>query len=153
MKSGAEQTRIGVVGPYQYNGPGKLPSVDWQMHMTPGDTTLSNSRIASSAEKAFVVYKGNAYEVPESDLASFPEARSEPARRLSDAGLADANAAPPDDASLDGEPFTRITGRFDPAAAAKDARSDGELRRVEATLRVKKDGQTATVKLTVASRT
>ena len=71
MKSGAEQTRIGVVGPYRSNGPGKLPSVDWQMHMTPGDTTLSNSRIVSSAEKAFVVYKGDAYEVPESDLASF----------------------------------------------------------------------------------
>ena len=72
MGSGADEVRMGFAGPYQSNGSGEFPSVDWQMEMFGAEQAgLANTRLISGADKAFMVYKGDAYVIPESDLASF----------------------------------------------------------------------------------
>ena len=51
-----------VAGPYQSNGKGKLPSVNWQVSISGGGQAFSGG-VISTGENAFVNFQGTNYEV------------------------------------------------------------------------------------------
>ena len=186
MGSGAGEVRMGFAGPYQSNGSGSSEQSTGSSPYTARAVGPSPITPHLQCRQGVHRLQGRRVRDPRSDLASFRTGNRRTVLDLAQMRDWFPQTHTSEEASLDGEPVTRITGRFDVAAAGKDlralgkqdamlsaatfsgalfeelgktatdprftvdvARADGTLRRVEANLRVKKDGQTATVKLTV----
>src|ERR1700752_746 len=71
LGSGRDATRIGFAAPFITDEAGHLPNVDWRIEQTsPGAKAvsgfdLSGARIVSGAQKAFLIYRGETYELPD----------------------------------------------------------------------------------------
>jgi hypothetical protein len=113
-------TKVGVSlqGPYQANGD-QLPSVDWRVRARGLGGDPVEARVISSATNAFVEYGGQTYEVGQDKIAELTRqgSGSHTPADLS-AFLQQAKDWFPEsdtqeDAELNGEAVTRVTGRLD----------------------------------------
>jgi hypothetical protein len=129
-KTDGQAFSFSLAGPYQSNGKGKLPSLDWQLQVQAPQIPTIQARVITSKTNAFVVFDGQTYEVGEQLLAQSMKGQGSSQTPsfadLKAAGIdvrswledADAN----DRANLDGEPVTRYSGRLDVDAALKGLR-------------------------------
>jgi len=117
-------------GPYQSRGEHEMPAFDFKLNVAGPTPQPIDGRVISTGENWFIQYKGQTYEAGE-DL--IKEAEREDTTRanrsLSPAEvqklLEDARDWFPDsetqeNATLDGEQVTRVTGKLDVEAALKD---------------------------------
>jgi hypothetical protein len=117
-------------GPYQSRGEHKMPAFDFNLNVAGPTPRPITGRVISTGENWFVQYKGETYEAGEDVIEEAErEDASGPSRSLSPAEvqrlLDDARDWFPDsetqeNATLDGEAVTRVTGKLDVEAAAKD---------------------------------
>jgi hypothetical protein len=179
VTSPQESAHVNVSGPFRSNGAGKLPSLDWRIHITGGPRAI-DGEIISTGDDAFIKYDGQTYEVGHAALQKL-QAQGAQQGPLKGADLSQLTRKMRDwfpqsstqqDAQLDGEPVTRVTGRLDLSRAVKDisqlaqngpavtqkdidqldklvtdprftvdvGKSDGKLRRILATLRIRGRG-------------
>jgi hypothetical protein len=115
---------ISLQGPYSSNGKDKLPSVDWRLRVQGMGTQPLEARVLSSATNAFVEYGGQTYEVGEDRIAQFTKEANGQQQQPADlaAFMEKAKSWFPEsdtqeDAELNGEKVTRVTGRVDLAKA------------------------------------
>jgi hypothetical protein len=111
---------VSLQGPYSSNGKDRLPSVDWRVQAQGMGAAPLEARVISSATNAFVQYGGQTYEVGPDKVAQFTQkAESEQGRPVDLAAFMEqAKSWFPEsdtqqDAELDGEKVTRVTGRVD----------------------------------------
>jgi hypothetical protein len=123
---GQPPTAVTLGGPFQSNGNGKLPSLDWTMNFKGPDASSSGElRVITTERNAFVVVKGETYEVGEKTIAQAMQQRG----KAQQPSLGDFTAAAGnfrrwlhdtgvnESANLDGEPVTRFSGQLDVVAA------------------------------------
>jgi hypothetical protein len=171
VKAAGSDMRLSMHGPFSSNGDRELPSVDWRVALQGVGPQPIDARVVSSATNAWVQYGGETYEVGEDKIAELVE--GEMAKQPSPAdvqGLLSkakgwfADTATEEDATLDGEDVTRVTGTLDISNALTDimdlvdeqqagmdqienflsdprftldvAKSDGSLRRIAATMQL-----------------
>jgi len=119
-----------LAGPYQSRGEHQMPAFDFKVNVVGATPQPIDGRVVSTGENWFIQYKGETYEAGE-DLVQEAEREDAtgPNRSLSPAEvkrlLSDARDWFPDsetqeNASLDGEQVTRVTGKLDAEAALKD---------------------------------
>jgi hypothetical protein len=139
IDSGGQSQTISLDGPYKSNGKGKLPSAD--MKLQAGSL---QGEVITSPDDAFVVYKGETYEVGKDKVAKFErENQGSASSGMSTADvqklLGEARdwfpkTAAQTDASLNGEDVTRVTGKLDVSKALKDLKTmpgaDAELKQL-----------------------
>ena len=139
VDSGGQSQTINLDGPYKSNGKGKLPSVDMKLQ-----ASSLQGELITSPDDAFVVYKGESYEVGKDKVAQFE--RSNQGSASSSMSTADVQkllgeardwfpkTAAQTDASLNGEDVTRVTGKLDVSKALKDLKTmpgaDAELKQL-----------------------
>lgn len=174
---------VSLSGPYKSNGEGKLPSLDWQLHLAAAGKAVDGELI-STGDDAFIKYEGQTYEVGKATIRklqrrsaqeqslqrSFKAADLSQLMRKAQGWFPQSDTQ--QDAKLDGEAVTRVTGRLDLSKAAKDiaqmiqgdqgitqkdlrkldrqvsdprftvdvGKSDGKLRRILTTLRIRGQG-------------
>lgn len=131
FKSSEGNSSMALEGPFKSNGEGKMPSFDFQVGLDGQGLNGVEGRLISSGKNMFVEYKGETYEVGEDVIAQAQ-------REDKDAGgptAADIQALmgtmqnwfprsdTQEDADLDGEPVTRVSGTLDVSAALKDLKS------------------------------
>lgn len=128
---GSQPGSFEITGPYRSNGPGKLASFDWTVNADIAGGRPVDAEVISSGRNLFVEYRGRTYEVGERRVARYlrREARSQ-GEKVD--GLGDLErlgidldkwfpeSSGPQDATLNGEPTTRVTGRLDASAALQD---------------------------------
>jgi hypothetical protein len=117
-------------GPYQSRGEHKMPAFDFNLNVVGATPQPIGGRVISTGENWFIQYKGETYEAGEKLIREAEqEDTSGPSRSLSPAEvqklLSDARDWFPDsqtqeNATLDGEQVTRVTGKLNVEAAAKD---------------------------------
>jgi hypothetical protein len=125
VKAVGQDMGVSLQGPYSSNGKDKLPSVDWRVKVRGAGAPPLEARVISSATNAFVEYGGQTYEVGEDKVAQFTQqANSNQQHTPVDiaAFMRKAQSWFPDtdthqDADLDGEKVTRVTGRMDVSKA------------------------------------
>jgi hypothetical protein len=119
-----------AAGPYQSRGEHKMPAFDFKLNVVGVTPDGIEGRVISTGENWFIQYKGETYEAGEELVREAEhEDATGPSRSLSPAEvqqlLNDARDWFPDsetqeNATLDGEPVTRVTGNLDVKAAVKD---------------------------------
>jgi hypothetical protein len=126
----APQGAVGfkLAGPYQSNGQDKLPSADLAVQVMGATPGAINGRVISTGKNVFVEYGGETYEVGE-DLVAQMQKSNEASGQLTPndikAIMGEAQdwfptADTQEDADLDGEPVTRVTGKLDLSKALTD---------------------------------
>jgi hypothetical protein len=144
-----------LAGPYQSNGKDKLPTTDLAVQIRGATPNTISGRLISSDKNAFVEYGGETYEVGEQMIAQLQ--KSGQSEQLSSSDIRSLMGQMQDwfpssdtqeDADLDGEPVTRVTGKLDLSAALTDLKdlagrpgmsgaeglkqlSDGDIKQVE----------------------
>ena len=127
MKSAQGETGMQLSGPFRSNGEGKLPSVDWKLRLAGMLPKPIEGRLISSGDDAFIQYGGETYQVGKGKLAQLGAMGA--GSGMESADLAKLMGKMQDwfpesdsqsDASLNGEPVTRITGKLDLSEALKD---------------------------------
>jgi hypothetical protein len=111
---------VSLQGPYSSNGDGKLPSVDWRLHAQGMGTAPLDARVISSATNAFVEYGGQTYEVGQDKIAKLTQQAKSGKQQPVDLGALMEKAKSwfpesdtQEDAELNGEKVTRVSGRVD----------------------------------------
>ncbi|MDA0180137.1 hypothetical protein OJ997_07510 [Solirubrobacter phytolaccae] len=125
IKAEGQETKLQLAGPYQSNGENKLPSVDWKLNLTgAGMPKPIAGQIISTGDDAFVVYGGETYQVGKENIAKLKLSGAGGGMESADVGklltqMQDwfPETSGTQDAELDGEPVTRISGKLDLSAA------------------------------------
>ncbi len=134
FKSSRGNSSMALEGPFKTNGEGKLPSLDFQVTLGGNGLNGLEGRLISTGKNIFIEYKGETYEVGEDVVAELQRSSSD-SDQLSAADIQKLmgtmeNWFPQSDtqeeADLDGEPVTRVSGRLDISAALKDLKSLAE---------------------------
>lgn len=128
MKAQGQQTTVKLAGPFQSNGESKLPSVDWKLNIAAaGMPKPIDGQIISTGDDAFVVYGGETYQVGKENIAKLKLSGAGGGMESADLGkmltrMQDwfPETSGTQDAELDGEPVTRISGKLDLSEALKD---------------------------------
>jgi hypothetical protein len=127
VKAAGNDVRLSMKGPYSANGDRDLPSVDWRVALQGVGPQPIEARVVSSAKNAWVQYGGETYEVGEDRLAKLiaDESAKQPTPADLQGLLAKAkgwfaDTATEEDAELDGEDVTRVTGTLDISKALED---------------------------------
>lgn len=180
VTSAQQSAHVTIGGPFESNGAGKLPSLDWRMRFASGPKSI-DGEIISTGRDAFIKYGGRTYEVGRANIAKL---KSQAERQGSSLQAADISqltrkmrtwfpkTATQRNAQLDGESVTRVTGRLDLSKALEDishltqggpaitqqelgaidkqvtdprftvdvGKTDGQLRRIVATMRIRGQG-------------
>lgn len=151
-----QTTGVTLAGPYRSNGKGELPSADLAVRVTGAAPGTISGRLISTGKNAFVEYGGQLYEVGEAEIAELKRSGEAPEQptphdikslmgRMQD-WFQESDAQ--EDADLEGEPVTRVTGKLDLSAALEDLKalakrpgmsdaeglkelSNGDIRRIE----------------------
>ena len=119
---------IKLAGPYQSNGKDQLPSADLAVQVRGAAPGTISGRLISTGKNAFVEYGGETYEVGE-DLVAQMQKSNESSGQLSPNDIRMIMGEMQDwfpstdtqeDADLDGEPVTRVTGKLDLSKALTD---------------------------------
>jgi hypothetical protein len=131
--SDGEAFNLSLRGPYRSNGEGKLPSADLDVKIEGAAPKPLSARLISTGENAFVEYEGETYEVGEERIAELErEGAGGSADQLTPADIRKLTATMGDwfpdsdaqeDAELDGEPVTRVTGKLDLSKALTDLKA------------------------------
>jgi hypothetical protein len=127
-QAGQGATSVKLAGPYKSNGKGELPSADLAVQIMGAAPATINGRLISTGKNAFIEYGGETYEIGEATIAE-----------LQKSGGSSGQLTPNDiktmmgqmqdwfpesdtqeQADLDGEPVTRVTGQLDLSAALTD---------------------------------
>jgi hypothetical protein len=156
--SGQGAMKLSLAGPYKSNGKDELPSADMALKVEGATPHAIEGRLISTGKNAFIEYGGETYEVGEEQIAELKKqgASGEPTQ-LTPADIQKLMGTMQDwfpqsdtqeDADLDGEPVTRVTGKLDLSAALTDLKdlakkpgisgaealkelSNGDIRRME----------------------
>jgi len=127
MKAQGQETSIKLAGPFQSNGERKLPSVDWKLNVTGATPEPIDAQVISTGDDAFVVYGGETYQVGKENIAKLKLSGAGGGMQSADLGklltqMRDwfPETSGTQDAELDGEPVTRISGKLDLSEALKD---------------------------------
>jgi hypothetical protein len=135
FKFGQGSSSTALEGPFKTNGEGKLPSFDFQVTLGGQGLNGLEGRLISSGKNMFVEYKGETYEVGEDVVAELQRNSKSDSGELTAADIQKLmgtmqNWFPQSDtlqdADLDGEPVTRVSGKLDISAALKDLKSLAE---------------------------
>jgi hypothetical protein len=122
--------KVGLDGPYKSNGQDKLPSADMKLSVTGALPRAIEGRIISTGDNAFVEYGGEMYEVGKDTISQLMKQQG--ASGSDELSPADINklmdrvqdwfpeSDTQEDADLEGEPVTRVTGELDLAKALED---------------------------------
>jgi hypothetical protein len=128
LTSAKGSVHVTVAGPFKSNGAGNLPSVDWQVHVTAGPRAIDGELI-STGDDAFITYDGQTYEAGKAAIAKL---RAQSRQEAGMSQLTDISqltrkmqswfpdTSTHENAQLDGQPVTRVTGRLDLSKALKD---------------------------------
>jgi hypothetical protein len=117
-----------LAGPYKSNGEGELPSADLALKLQGAFPRTIEGRLISTGKNAFVEYGGETYEVGEENIAEVKK-QGASGDQLSTADVQKLMGTMQDwfpqsdtqeDADLDGEPVTRVTGKLDISKALTD---------------------------------
>ena len=130
MKAQGQETSIKLAGPFQSNGERKLPSVDWKLNVTGATPEPIDAQVISTGDDAFVVYGGETYQVGKENIAKLKLSGAGGGMQSADLGklltqMRDwfPETSGTQDAELDGEPVTRISGKLDLSEALKDMKA------------------------------
>jgi hypothetical protein len=134
MKGPGAETAIKLAGPYQSNGEKKLPSLDWKLNLTAaGLPKPIEGQLISTGDDAFVVYGGETYQVGKENISKLGlDAAKGKGSGMGSADIAKLMSQMQDwfpetsgtqDAELNGEPVTRISGKLDLSVALKDMKA------------------------------
>ncbi len=127
MKAQGQETSIKLAGPFQSNGDSKLPSLDWKLNVTGAMPQPIDAQVISTSDDAFVVYGGETCQVGKENIAKLKLSGAGGGMESADLGkmltqmrdwFPETSGA--QDAELDGEPVTRISGKLDLSEALKD---------------------------------
>jgi hypothetical protein len=127
-QAGQQTTSVKLAGPYQSNGKDQLPSADLAVQIMGAAPGTINGRLISTGENAFVEYGGETYEVGE-DVVSKLQQEGNSSGQLTPNDIKTMVGQMQDwfpqsdtqeDAELNGEPVTRVTGKLDLSAALTD---------------------------------
>jgi hypothetical protein len=119
---------VTVAGPFKSNGARNLPSFDWQVHVNGGPRSIDGELI-STGDDAFIKYDGQTYEAGKAAIAKLrAQSRQEAGMsQLTDISQLTSRmqtwfpkTSTQENAQLDGQPVTRVTGRLDLSKALKD---------------------------------
>jgi hypothetical protein len=145
-----------LAGPYQSNGKDQLPNADLALQITGAAPGTISGRLISTGKNAFIEYGGEIYEVGEQQIAQLQK-QGGGGEQLSSSDIRSLMGQMQDwfpssdtqeDADLEGEPVTRVTGKLDLSAALTDLKelakkpgvsgaeglkqlSNGDIKRVE----------------------
>jgi hypothetical protein len=119
-----------LAGPYQSRGQHKVPAFDFKLNVVGATPQAIDGRLVSTGENMFVEYQGETYELGE-DLVRQAEREdaSGPSSSFSPAEIQDLlnetqdwfpDSDTQENASLNGEQVTRVTGKLDAEAAFRD---------------------------------
>lgn len=130
MKSSGGEAGLALSGPYQSNGEGKLPSVDFAVQLKGMLPKPIEGRVISTGDDAFIEYGGETYQVGKDKLGQLGAlGKAGGGGDMSSADIGKLMAKMQDwfpesdaesDAELNGEKVTRITGKLDLSEALKD---------------------------------
>ncbi len=130
VKSGQEAVNVSLAGPYQSNGKDKLPSADLALKVEGAAPKTIEGRLISTGDNAFVEYEGETYEVGKDKIAELEkQGAAGGTNQLSAADIRQLMGTMQDwfpesdtqeNADLDGEPVTRVTGKLDLSKALTD---------------------------------
>jgi hypothetical protein len=128
VKAAGSDMHLSMRGPFSSNGDRDLPSVDWRVALKGLGPEPVDARVVSSATNAWVQYDGETYEVGEdkiAELAKGQKGAQQPTPADLQGFLAKAkdwfaDTATEEDATLDGEDVTRVTGTLDVSKALAD---------------------------------
>ncbi|HEY6892043.1 MAG TPA: hypothetical protein VI300_29845 [Solirubrobacter sp.] len=161
VKSGQEAVNVSLAGPYQSNGDKKLPSADLALKVEGAAPKTIEGRLISTGDNAFVEYEGETYEVGKDKIAELQkQGAAGGTNQLSAADIRQLMGTMQDwfpqsdtqeNADLDGEPVTRVTGKLDLSKALTDLKalaakpgmsgaeplkqlSGGDIKRIERTV-------------------
>jgi hypothetical protein len=173
---------VSVNGPYQSNGQGKLASFDYKVDASGFGPKAVDAEVISTGRDVFVVYRGRAYHVGAANLQRVLRQAGPKALTPADLdGLLGrmkswfSHTSTQEDAQLDGEPTTRVSGRMDlkatlegiaqithqPVSSVRDleqhltdprfavdvGRTDGRLRQIEMEMADRSSGDVMEFKL------
>jgi hypothetical protein len=123
-----QSAHVTVAGPFRSNGTGKLPSLDWQIHISGGPHPIEGELI-STGDDAFIKYEGQTYEAGKAAITKLKAQSRQPAgmSQLTDVSQLTRkmqswfpDTSTHENAQLDGQPVTRVTGRLDLSKALED---------------------------------
>jgi len=130
MKVQGQETSIKLAGPFKSNGDNKLPSLDWKLNLNgAGMPQPIEGQIISTGDDAFIVYGGETYQVGKANIAKLKLSGAGGGGGMESADIGKMLTQMQDwfpetsgtqDAELDGEPVTRISGKLDLSEALKD---------------------------------
>jgi hypothetical protein len=133
VKSGQEAVNVSLAGPYQSNGKDKLPSADLALKVEGAAPKTLEGRLISTGDNAFVEYEGETYEVGKDKIAELEkQGAAGGTNQLSAADIRQLMDTMQDwfpesdtqeNADLDGEPVTRVTGKLDLSKALTDLKA------------------------------
>jgi hypothetical protein len=115
-------------GPFKSNGTGNLPSLDWRVNLAFGPRSISGELI-STGDDVFIKYGGQTYEAGRAAIGKLMSQAKQRQGSLQAADISQLTrkmrswfpkTSTQQDAQLDGEPVTRVTGRLDLSKALKD---------------------------------
>ena len=127
-QAGQGATSVKLAGPYQSNGKGQLPSADLAVQIMGAAPGTINGRLISTGKNAFVEYGGETYEVGEATIAELQKSGGSSGQLTPNdiktmmGQMQDwfPSSDTQEDADLEGEPVTRVTGKLDLSAALTD---------------------------------
>jgi hypothetical protein len=130
VKSAQQTMNVSLAGPYQSNGKDKLPSADLALKVEGAAPKTIEGRLISTGDNAFVEYEGETYEVGKDKVAQLEkQGAAGGTNQLSAADIRQLMGTMQDwfpesdtqeNADLDGEPVTRVTGKLDLSKALTD---------------------------------
>jgi hypothetical protein len=130
VKSAQQTVNVSLAGPYQSNGKDKLPSADLALKVEGAAPKTIEGRLISTGDNAFVEYEGETYEVGKDKVAQLEQqGAAGGTNQLSAADIRQLMGTMQDwfpesdtqeNADLDGEPVTRVTGKLDLSKALTD---------------------------------
>jgi hypothetical protein len=122
--------KLSLAGPYKSNGSGQLPSADMALKIEGAAPRTIEGRLISTGKNAFIEYGGETYEAGEEQIAELKKQGASGApTQLTPSDIQKLMGTMQDwfpqsdtlqDADLDGEPVTRVTGKLDLSAALTD---------------------------------
>lgn len=122
-----DSAHVTVSGPFTSNGAGNLPSLDWRVHIAGGPKAI-DGEIISTGDDAFIKYGGQTYEAGKATIAKLKRQGTQQGS-LQAADISQLTSkmrswfpqsSTQENAQLDGQPVTRVTGRLDLSKALKD---------------------------------